>query len=336
MMTNAPVRIVSALAALAGLAFPALSQLIPDRLYTPVGRPLPVNVRVPEGQQGTLTIKLLEPGTANEKAKAEITPGPNGKIDLGKVFPALWTDKNPPVVYAQLFAGETPIGPALVVQPLNEPGMARAINDGSGRPRIVFDAAPPEARTMSGVRTYTDKHVVLDTTHGEIEFRLRPDEAPNTVWNFMHLVDGGFYTDIKVHRIVPTGAGGQPFVFQFGCPLGDGRGGPGFQIDLEPSKLKHDFGVLSMARTNDPNTNGSQVFVCLSREATSFLDGLYTGFGEAVRGEDTIIKIQNVELAGPQTPKEPPVVKSAKLIDAPPYGTGPKPVTRPAAPATPR
>jgi peptidyl-prolyl cis-trans isomerase B (cyclophilin B) len=187
----------------------------------------------------------------------------------------------------------------------------------------------------SGIRAYTEKHVVMETDEGTIEFRLRPDEAPNTVWSHMQLVDGGFYTDIIFHRVVPktnTPQGEHPFVIQAGDPLGQGNGGPGFMIDLEPSQLEHAFGVLSMARSGDPNTNGSQFFVCLSRPGTSFLDGRYTAFGEAVKGADVIVKIGATPLANAASgrPVEPPVIERAYLVDAPPYGEGPDPVERPA------
>jgi peptidyl-prolyl cis-trans isomerase B (cyclophilin B) len=162
--------------------------------------------------------------------------------------------------------------------------------------------------------------VVFDTDKGEMEFQLRPDAAPNTAYNFRHLVDGGFYTDIVFHRIVPKLPNGEPFVIQVGDPTGTGMGGPGYQVDLEPSTLQHDFGVLSNARSGDPNSNGSQVFVCLSRNGTSFLDGQYTSFAQAVRGGDVIRAIAASPTGPGDKPLDPmPKIKSAKLIDAPPF-----------------
>jgi peptidyl-prolyl cis-trans isomerase B (cyclophilin B) len=170
----------------------------------------------------------------------------------------------------------------------------------------------------------------MSTSEGDIVFRMRPEHAPNTVWNFLSLADGGFYTDVIFHRVVPGRGGGPPFVIQAGDPRGEGMGGPGYFIDLERSGLLHDFGVLSMARSNDPDSNGSQIFVCLSREATMPLDGLYTSFGEAVEGAEAIIAIERTPL-GPDgsRPVDPPVIRSVRLVDAPPRGTGPQPVTRP-------
>ncbi|MCB9861278.1 MAG: peptidylprolyl isomerase [Phycisphaeraceae bacterium] len=156
----------------------------------------------------------------------------------------------------------------------------------------------------------------MHTSKGDIELRLRPDQAPNTCWNFRHLVEGGFYTDIIFHRIV-----GPNFVIQAGDPTGMGSGGPGYNFDLEDSKLPHDFGVLSTARSGDPNSNGSQIFICLSRDGTNFLDGRYTSYGQTVRGFDVIREIAAVPVNN-QRPIDPPVWHSAELIDAPPYGTG--------------
>lgn len=100
----------------------------------------------------------------------------------------------------------------------------------------------------SGVREYVEKHIVWDASEGEIEFQLRPDQAPNTCWNYMQLVGGGFYTDIIFHRIINRlPSNGKRFVAQVGDPTSTGGGGPGYFVDLEASRLPHDFGVLSMA-----------------------------------------------------------------------------------------
>ncbi|MFG0274399.1 MAG: peptidylprolyl isomerase, partial [Phycisphaerales bacterium] len=100
----------------------------------------------------------------------------------------------------------------------------------------------------------------------------------------------------------------------------------------ESSTLPHDFGVISMARTNDPDSNGSQVFVCLTRERTQALDGLYTAFGQLVRGASAVVDIAGVELEDPRSgrPVDPPVITGAYTVPAPPYGEGPEPVARPA------
>ncbi|RMH14560.1 MAG: peptidylprolyl isomerase [Planctomycetota bacterium] len=196
----------------------------------------------------------------------------------------------------------------------------------AGRP------APDREVTFSGIRAYVDRRVILDTTLGEIEIMLRPDAAPNTAYNFLHLVNGGFYTDIIFHRIVPLASNGSPFVIQVGDPTGAGEGGPGYMIDLEPSTVAHAFGVISMARSSDPDTNGSQVFICLSREGTRHLDGQYTSFGHTVRGADVIQAIAATPVDAQGRSDDPPVLRSARLVAAPPIGTGPLPVAEPTTP----
>ncbi len=299
----------------------AQAQVSPDRLYYGIDREVPMTVKIPDSKKGDAAIQLLEPGTAKVLATAPVAAG---SVNLATLFPQIWTDKSPKLVYAQLVVGTEAIGPAVVLQPMTS--QPRAQSNGRG---VVFPELPEMAKTYSGIRAYADKHVVVETTLGSIEIEIRPDVAPNTAWNFRHLVEGGFYTDIKIHRIAKDNGQGQPFVIQAGDPNGTGSGGPGYLIDLEKSNLPHDFGIVSMARTNSPDTGGSQFFICLSREGTAFLDGPYCSFAQCVAGADTITKLGSVEtVAGSDTPVNPPVIKSAKLVDALPYGKGPKTVTR--------
>lgn len=309
---------------LVGLSTRAHAQLTPDRTYYGVNRAIPMTVKVPADATGDVEIQLLAPVTAEVVEKAAAAAGP---VDLKEKFPSLWKNTEPRLLYAQLVVGEKKIGPAVVLQPMLTPRYAPTL-DRTPPPHTnpVWDR-PEEVwkriRQYSGIRAYVDQHVVIDTSAGEIEIALRPDVAPNTVWNFRELVRGGFYTDIDIHRIIDN------FVIQFGDPNGTGGGGPGVFIDLEPSTLQHDFGVISMARQGDnPNSNGSQVFICLSREGTKLLDTRYTSFGETVRGSEAVVKLGKTPVRGDR-PIEPPKVKSAKLVDAPPYGDGPKPVKQP-------
>jgi peptidyl-prolyl cis-trans isomerase B (cyclophilin B) len=329
----------------------AQAQLTPDRLYFGIHRPIPMQVALPEGKHGEAKIELYMMGEPQPVASAFVE---KGGVDLASLFPALWSTTAPKVEYAQLVIGEEKVGPPVVLQPMVNPLAAMVYNEQLHQPLFIdpktnkANFKPKEGQvvwvnnettTYTGIRAYVDKNAIFDTSLGEIEFRLRPDQAPNTAFTFRQLVEGGFYTDIIFHRVVPKLPSGAPFVIQVGDPTGTGDGGPGFSIDLEPTKLQHDFGVLSMARENEPNTNGSQVFVCLSREGTQMLDGKYTSFAQAVRGAETILAIAATPLipdkAGEEAknrPKDPPVLKSARLIDAPPYGTGPAPVMRPPAP----
>ena len=120
----------------------------------------------------------------------------------------------------------------------------------------------------------------------EIVVELDPTTAPNTVNNFLHLVSQGYYDGICFHRIIPG------FMIQGGCPEGTGTGGPGYCIKGEfdgngiPNPLKHDRGVLSMARTGVPDSAGSQFFIMVAN--ASHLDGQYASFGKVVSGMETV------------------------------------------------
>ena len=281
-----------------------------------------MKVHVPPGSRGPAIIKLMAPVTAEVVASFSVR---DGEEDLASLYPALWTAKHPTVLYAQLVVSDEEVGPALVLQPMLNPMISRLKADGKTVEFVPDDDGP----MYNGIRAYVDKHIVFETSMGTIEFQMRPDAAPNTAWTIMELVRGGQYRDTIFHRVVAKRADGSPFVIQGGDPTGTGSGGPGFSYPLENSSLPHDFGVISIARSTDPNTNGGQIFVCLSREGTKHLDGHYAAFGQAVKGADVILKIGSVPVGKEDRPLKPPVIKRARLLDAPPYGMGPKPVARP-------
>jgi cyclophilin family peptidyl-prolyl cis-trans isomerase len=131
--------------------------------------------------------------------------------------------------------------------------------------------------------------VKLSTSKGDIVVELFENEAPNTVANFVSLVEKGFYDGRKFHRVIPG------FMAQGGCPRGDGTGGPGYTIDCETqaeNARKHFRGTLSMAHAG-PNTGGSQFFITFV--PTPHLDGGHTVFGRVVEGMDVLAKIQRTE-----------------------------------------
>ncbi|HZW09959.1 MAG TPA: peptidylprolyl isomerase [Phycisphaerales bacterium] len=300
----------------------AKAQLVPEREYYGINRTIPMTAELPSGVAGEVEIALYAPD-GGEVAKAAAAAG---EVDLAGLFPVLWTGESPRTLYAQLLVDAKPIGPAVVLSPMVNPNLAQP--DPSGR--IRFPTQPKQFVTYAGIRAWPDRHVVFSTTLGDMEFRMRPEEAPNTVAAFLELVEGGYYTDIIFHRIIGAREGRAPFMAQVGDPTGTGSGGPGRFIDLEPSTLAHDFGVLSMARTADPNTNGGQVFVCFSREGTSFLDGQYCAFAQAVDGAETILALEKVETGAQDRPTDPPVLKSARTIPAPPFPERPGALGRPA------
>jgi peptidyl-prolyl cis-trans isomerase B (cyclophilin B) len=119
---------------------------------------------------------------------------------------------------------------------------------------------------------------------GRIVFKFYPKDAPNTVANFIKLADKGFYNGLTFHRVVPG------FVVQGGDPAGDGSGGPGYTIKAEFNDRKHLRGTVAMARTSDPDSAGSQFYICLA--ALPSLDHQYTVFGQVVEGDALLDGIQ--------------------------------------------
>ncbi|HEY3373499.1 MAG TPA: peptidylprolyl isomerase [Candidatus Aquicultor sp.] len=133
--------------------------------------------------------------------------------------------------------------------------------------------------------------VVIETNKGKIVFDMRPDKAPETVANFVKLANKGFYNGTKWHRVEPG------FVIQGGDPLSkdslpqnDGTGGPGYTIKAEFNDLQHLTGTVAMARSQDPDSAGSQFYICLGPQPN--LDGQYTVFGQVVEGMDVVNSIQ--------------------------------------------
>ena len=129
---------------------------------------------------------------------------------------------------------------------------------------------------------------------GVIKAELYPEIAPNTVRNFIDLINRGFYDGVMFHRVIPG------FMIQGGCPEGTGMGGPGYSIKGEFSRngfkneLKHKRGVLSMARTMIPDSAGSQFFIMVAD--APHLDDQYASFGKVIEGLDIVHQIENVEV----------------------------------------
>jgi len=323
-----PYVVLAALAWVIAASGTACAQLAAQNVYNGIDRPIPAEVTVPESAGGEVEIHLYEWGGQEPIAQAAAA---DGAVDLAALFPLLWTEKPSQVLFAQLVVGGTQTGSPLVLQPMQSVNdVVQTQRDGSllslsERYEQLSEAGRVEDadawREYSGVIAFPLRHVELETTAGVIELRMRPDEAPNTVRNFIDLVAGGFYEGIIFHRIIEN------FVIQVGDPTGTGRGGPGHAIDLEPSDLDHDFGVVSMARSSDPDSGGSQFFICLSRERTAALDGKYAAFGEAVSGRDAIEELAAVETGRNDRPTDPPVLESARVIPAPPIGGAPPRVT---------
>jgi peptidyl-prolyl cis-trans isomerase B (cyclophilin B) len=137
-----------------------------------------------------------------------------------------------------------------------------------------YEEAPPPAPASGG-----EYRAVLHTARGEIELRLRPDLAPQTVGSFVFLAREGFYDGCTFHRVI------RGFIAQTGDPTGSGGGGPGYRLPDELSDEPFEAGTVGMANAG-PDTNGSQFFITL--EPARHLDGRYTLFGVVERGMDVL------------------------------------------------
>ncbi|MCR4296364.1 MAG: peptidylprolyl isomerase [Elusimicrobia bacterium] len=151
--------------------------------------------------------------------------------------------------------------------------------------------------------------VVIESTLGKIAVELFPKEAPDTVANFLKLVEKGYYDGVLFHRVIPK------FMVQTGDPTGTGRGGPGWTIlDEFHPKLKHSkAGILSMANAG-PDTGGSQFFITLA--ATPHLDNRHAIFGQVIEGQDVVVKIGDSPRDRGDRPETP--VKMEKVTLAQP------------------
>lgn len=302
--------------------------LVPERLYNGIHRPLPLRIEPPRA--GTLELVLLRASGA----ELERLPAEAGVHRLDRSMPGIWELQE--AAYLQLLVDETPVGSALVIQPMLS-RLVPVTEMVEGRLRVVGwrdeaiegaqEPTDPDApRLSTGLRVYVERDVLLDTDKGEIVIGLRPDRAPQTAWNFRELAAGGFYRDVEFHRIVPLTEVGDPFVIQSGDPSATGAGGAGYWLPLERSTLEHDFGVISMARDADPDSAGSQFFIGLSREGTAHLNGQYCAFGRIIGADsaETVRAIAAVELADVAAgkPVDAPRIFDALLIEAAPRTPG--------------
>ncbi|WP_299546903.1 peptidylprolyl isomerase [uncultured Helicobacter sp.] len=131
------------------------------------------------------------------------------------------------------------------------------------------------------------QYALIQTEKGDMKIKLFPNEAPNTVANFAHLAQSGFYNGLIFHRVIPG------FVAQGGCPEGSGRGGPGYKIacELENNPHRHLKGTLSMAHAGR-NTGGSQFFICFAPQP--HLDGEHTIFGQ-IEDEESLKVLDTIK-----------------------------------------
>ena len=141
----------------------------------------------------------------------------------------------------------------------------------------TYTALPP--MTIDANKTYT---ATIETDKGSIVIQLLPQVAPKTVNSFVFLSREGFYNGLTFHRV-------EDWVVQGGDPLGTGMGGPGYNLPAEFNPTKHITGTVAMARSQDPNSAGSQFYI--TKSSTPFLDNQYTVFGQVVTGMDVVNQI---------------------------------------------
>ena len=182
---------------------------------------------------------------------------------------------------------------------------------------VVASVKAEEKKPMNS----TNEVAVIKTSEGEMVAEFWPDVAPNTVENFKKLARAGFYDGTAFHRIV------KGFMIQGGDPLTKdpakesryGTGDPGYKIKAEFNDRSHERGVLSMARSSDPDSAGSQFFICLAN--VSRLDHQYTTFGKIIKGDDVLEKIGSTEVtmsnSGERSkPTKRVTVESIKIVPA--------------------
>ncbi|MHB8880113.1 MAG: peptidylprolyl isomerase [Thermodesulfovibrionales bacterium] len=168
---------------------------------------------------------------------------------------------------------------------------------------LKFKEAKARKYKKEEIKKMSETKAVIETKFGSITLKFFPDVAPNHVNNFIELAKKGFYDGTTFHRVIPG------FMIQGGDPNSKdankarhGTGGPGYTVNAEFSDKPHKRGTLSMARSADPNSAGSQFFICAADSA--FLNKQYTVFGEVVSGLDVVDKIVNTPRDQRDNPNE--------------------------------
>jgi peptidyl-prolyl cis-trans isomerase B (cyclophilin B) len=178
------------------------------------------------------------------------------------------------------------------------------------------DKAPTKTdKKETPVSNTTNEVAVIKTVAGDMVIEFWPDVAPKTVENFKTLAKKGFYDGTAFHRII------KGFMVQGGDPLTKddtkqnrwGTGDPGYKIKAEFNERSHKRGVISMARSQDPDSAGSQFFIC--HGDPSFLDRQYTAFGKLIQGDDVLEKLATTKVGSQDRPEKRQGVESIKIVD---------------------
>ncbi len=202
-----------------------------------------------------------------------------------------------------------------------ESAQAQAQSQKQETPAATQPAAGAPAKWAADYPVTGDSVAVLTIVQdsigslGEIVLEFYPDKAPNHVRNFKHLANSQYYDGTKFHRVI------KGFMIQGGDPnskdanpANDGTGGPGWQVNAEFNPTPHKKGILSMARSGDPNSAGSQFFICHGDPA--HLNNQYTAFGNTIKGLDVLDKVANTPVGGAQnsTPLKAVTVQSCRIV----------------------
>ena len=263
------------------------SVLIPTRMWYPPTQPDEVQVKA--SGDATLVLTDFEGKKLNPSGPADV----NGEktVDVKSIFPQL-ASVGTYVLYS------VPKGKSLA--------------EFEGTPLVIEVRGQKQEGMPNRVqvtRVLPLQYAVMQTGHGPLTMVFYYDVAPLTSESFLTLASQGYFDKLTFHRIVPG------FVIQGGDPTGTGNGGPGYNLPAEFNDRPHLPGVLSMARTDDPNSGGSQFFVCLDYERTKHLDHKYTAFGKVVGGMDAVNKIAHAPIANEETgaPAQPQVIENVTI-----------------------
>ena len=276
------------------VASPVLSALMsvfsvitPPKMWFPPGQDVTLNVKA--DQPVSLVITGFDGKPLTPSGATDVAPGT--PVDVTKMYP----DTAQPGTYLIVAVPRGQKAAAFVGTPIVEETLN---NKEPGAPSgpMVTKLEPLE-------------YAVIHTPAGDMTAGFYYDVAPNTVDSFLRLAREGYYDGLTFHRIVPG------FVIQGGDPTGTGTGGPGYSVNAEFNDHPHTEGVLSMARAQDPNSAGSQFFVCLDYAQTKQLDNKYTAFGKVVEGMDAVKKIGATPAdADSGKPNTPQVINSVAVM----------------------
>ena len=254
----------------------------------------PVEVKVAAQGDAKLALTSFTGDNIPPQGKADVAGG-SGTVDVRAVFPGI----------------DTP-GTYLLYAVAKDADLSKGVTTFQGTPLVIGVRSDRRSGAPNGamvVRVEPLRYVQMTTNRGPMTMAFYYDVAPHTTSNFLTLAAEGYFNGLSFHRIVPE------FVIQGGDPRGDGTGGPGYQIDAEFNDRPHEEGVLSMARSSDVNSAGSQFFVCLDYKNTKQLDRKYTAFGRVVGPLDAVKAIAAAQRGENDRPNEPQTIEKVEVKD---------------------